>query len=111
MIAKEERLANRKKVKFAQPTQPARTTVKKRESKATVKDKAREVRKSSRQSVIDKTTEVQTKIEASAEKINESFEEKPEKAKRQLGNASNTEWAGMIYEIQQATRDGLVTEE
>ena len=43
--------------------------------------------------------------------MNESFEEKPDKPKRQIGNASNTEWAGMIYEIQQAVKDGLITEE
>ena len=64
-----------------------------------MKDEATELRKSSRQSVIEKTAEVQNKVEASAERVNESFEEKPEKPKRQIGNASNTEWAGMIYEI------------
>ena len=48
LLAKEERLAARKKVKFAQPEKPARTITKKRESKATVKEEAKELRKSSR---------------------------------------------------------------
>ena len=59
---------------------------------------------------MDKTAEMQTKIEASAERVNESFEQ-TEKPKRQIGMTSNTEWAGMIYEVQQAATDGLITAE
>ena len=55
LLAKQERIERRKKaVKFAQPTLPARAVLKKRESKASAKQQTKEVRKSSRTSVIER---------------------------------------------------------
>ena len=49
LLEREERNERRKKaVKFAQPIQPARAVLKKRESKASAKQQTKEIRKSSR---------------------------------------------------------------